>query len=72
MTVADRLNDDRVLLTKWVRRLTNWNGRQAPLAAVDKKSLPLLEQKLAEQKTPVGSLGRDEPRASSPSSASPT
>ena len=28
MTVADVLHDNRVLLTKWVRRLINWNMRQ--------------------------------------------
>ena len=26
-----RLGDDRVLIAKWIRRLTNWNGRQAPM-----------------------------------------
>ena len=30
ITVAERLNDDRVIIGKWVRRLTNWNSRQAP------------------------------------------
>jgi superfamily II DNA/RNA helicase len=53
MTVADRLANDRVVLAKWVRRLTNWNGRQAPLAVWNEKIVPLLEQKLAQQKTPV-------------------
>src|SRR5258708_1521252 len=32
LTVADRLGDDRVILAKWIRRLTNWNGPQVPLA----------------------------------------
>lgn len=53
ITVADKLNDDRVVLTKWVRRLTGWNGRQAPRALWDEKIAPLLEQKLAQQKTSV-------------------
>jgi superfamily II DNA/RNA helicase len=52
-TVADLLNDDRVYLAKWVRRLTNWNGRQTPRALWENKVVPLLEQKLAEQKTPL-------------------
>jgi superfamily II DNA/RNA helicase len=52
-TVADRIANDRVVLAKWVRRLTNWNGRQAPLAVWNEKIVPLLEQKLAQQKTPV-------------------
>ena len=52
-TVADRLGDDRVIIAKWVRRLTNWNGRQAPLAVWKEKIAPLVEAKLAHQKTPV-------------------
>ena len=53
MTVADKLGDDRVILAKWIRRLTNWNSRQAPLSLWNEKILPLVEKKLAEQKTPV-------------------
>jgi superfamily II DNA/RNA helicase len=56
MTVADRLGHNRVILAKWVRRLTNWNGRQAPLALWDQKIVPLLEHKLAGQQTPVVSF----------------
>jgi hypothetical protein len=52
-TVADILHDGRVFLTKWVRRLTNWNGRQTPRDVWETKVVPLLEQKLAEQKTPL-------------------
>jgi superfamily II DNA/RNA helicase len=52
-TVADRIANERVVLAKWVRRLTNWNGRQAPLTVWKEKIVPLLEQKLAQQKTPV-------------------
>ena len=53
LTVADRLADDRVVIAKWVRRLTDWNGRQAPLAVWTEKIVPILEAKLAHQKTPV-------------------
>jgi hypothetical protein len=53
VTVADLLNDDRVIIAKWVRRLTDWNGRQAALAIWKEKIAPLLEKKLAHQKTPV-------------------
>jgi len=53
ITVAERLNNDRVIITKWVRRLTNWGGRQAPMALWKEKIAPLVEKKLAEQKTPV-------------------
>jgi len=56
LTVADRLGHDRVFLAKWIRRLTNWNGRQAPLAVWQEKIVPLVEQRLAQQKTPVVSF----------------
>jgi superfamily II DNA/RNA helicase len=53
LTVADRLGQDRVLLAKWIRRLTNWNGRQVPLAIWEDKIVPLVREKLANQKTPI-------------------
>ena len=52
-TVADRLTGDRVLIAKWVRRMTNWNGRQAPFAVWEESIAPLVAEKLAQQKTPV-------------------
>ena len=53
ITVAEKLNDDRVVITKWVRKLTNWNGRQAPLAMWQERIVPLVEKRLALQKLPV-------------------
>jgi superfamily II DNA/RNA helicase len=53
ITVADHLGHDRVIIAKWIRRLTNWNGRQAPLSIWKDKIVPLVEQRLAQQKTPV-------------------
>ena len=53
ITVAELLNNERVLLVKWIRRLTHWNGRQAPLSVWKDKIVPLVEQKLAHLKTPV-------------------
>jgi superfamily II DNA/RNA helicase len=53
ITVADLLNENRVLLVKWIRRLTNWNGRQAARALWDEKIAPLVERKLAQQKIPL-------------------
>ena len=44
LTVAERINNDRVVIAKWVRRLTNWNGRQAPNAIWEEKIVPLLQQ----------------------------
>lgn len=62
VTVADVLNEERVLLNKWVRRLINWNGRQVAGALWEQKVLRLLEQKLAQQKTPVVRVVREEQR----------
>ena len=53
ITVADRLNQNRVMLAKWVRRLVDWNGRQASIGLLTEKIVPLLEEKLAMQRTPV-------------------
>ena len=53
VTVAERLDGDRVMIAKWVRRLTNWNGRQAPYALWQEKIQPLLEHRLTQQHTPV-------------------
>ena len=52
-TVADILNADRVIIAKWVRRMTNWNGRQAEMSVWQEKIVPVLEHKLAGLKTPV-------------------
>jgi superfamily II DNA/RNA helicase len=62
VTVADRLNDDRVLLAKWIRRLTNWSGRQAPLTVWNEKILPLVREKLAQQRTPVAKFVNEQQR----------
>ena len=56
VTVADRLRDDRVVIAKWVRRLTNWNGRQASLTVWQEKIWPRLETRLAQRQTPVARL----------------
>jgi hypothetical protein len=53
LTVAEKLNDHTVIIAKWIRRLTNWSGRQAPVAVWQDKIVPLVVGKLAHQKTPV-------------------
>src|SRR5437868_6202280 len=53
ITVAELLKDDRVIIAKWIRRLTNWSGRQASLQLWEQKITPLVEKKLAMQKTPT-------------------
>jgi superfamily II DNA/RNA helicase len=52
-TVAEVLNDDKILLGKWVRRLTRWDNRQVPRSLWQEKVMPLIEQRLAQLKTPV-------------------
>jgi len=51
LTVAERLSGERVIIAKWIRRLTNWNGRQTPLSVWREKIAPLVEQGLARQNT---------------------
>ncbi len=53
MTVADILNDGRIMIAKWIRRLTNWKGRQTTMEDWNSKIVPLVEAGLAGQKTPV-------------------
>ena len=53
LTVADVVADDRVRLAKWVRKLTRWQGRQTPRVTWETKVVPVLTQRLADQKTPV-------------------
>jgi hypothetical protein len=53
VTVADRLHDGRLIITKWIRRMINWTSRQAPEEIWDSKLVPLIERKMAEAKTPV-------------------
>ena len=54
LTVADKLNGDRVQLAKWVKKLTNWSLREVPQKVWDESVAPLLAQKLEKtQHTPV-------------------
>lgn len=54
LTVADKLNGGRVLLAKWVRKLTNWSFREVPEKVWEESVAPLLAEKLARhQHTPV-------------------
>ncbi|HJO53315.1 MAG TPA: DEAD/DEAH box helicase, partial [Verrucomicrobiota bacterium] len=58
--VADQLNNERLDLAKWVRRLTGWRMRVVPLALWQKKIQPLLEEKLAANQTPVEQFRRED------------
>jgi hypothetical protein len=53
LTVAEIPADGRVLLAKWVRRLTNWHGRTASLAEWHEKIQARVADGLARQGTPV-------------------
>jgi superfamily II DNA/RNA helicase len=53
VTVADRLHDGRLIITKWIRRMINWTSRQAPEDIWESKLVPLIERKMAEARTPV-------------------
>ena len=53
LTLADKIGHDRVVLAKWLRRMTNWNGRQAALSVWHSKIAPLAEHALSKQRTPV-------------------
>ncbi|HEX7859143.1 MAG TPA: DEAD/DEAH box helicase [Verrucomicrobiae bacterium] len=53
VTVADRLHDGRLIITKWIRRMIHWTSRQAPEDIWETKIGPLIEKKMAEEKTPV-------------------
>ncbi len=53
VTVADRLHDGRLIITKWIRRMINWTNRQAPEEIWETTLVPLIERKMAEARTPV-------------------
>lgn len=53
VTVADRLHDGRLIITKWIRRMIDWTSRQAPEEIWESKVAPLIEKKMAEAGTPV-------------------
>lgn len=53
LKVAERLGEEEVLLAKWVRRLTRWNGRQLPLSQWRDKIVPQIELHLARQGFPL-------------------
>ncbi|MBI3869107.1 MAG: DEAD/DEAH box helicase [Verrucomicrobia bacterium] len=53
LTVADVLADGRVVLTKWTRRLTGWNRREASMLVWDQEVVPILARELAAKKLPL-------------------
>jgi hypothetical protein len=53
MIVADRLSDGRLVLAKWVRRLTRWHGREVGTEVFTADLRPALEKQLQLQRLPV-------------------
>jgi hypothetical protein len=53
ITVADKIHDGRIVLAKWIRRLTNWKGRATNGELWDTHLAPLIGRKLAKQDLPV-------------------
>jgi hypothetical protein len=58
--VAERAGHDRVILVKWVRRLTNWHGREATLVQWNEKIAPIFSKRMTERHTPVVRFEDDE------------
>lgn len=56
MTVADILKQGQILIAKWVRRLTNWNGRALDPRVWEEEVVPLLRAKLDALNTPIAAL----------------
>ncbi len=50
---GDLHGDDTVILSKWVRRLTNWNGREASLKAWRNLVVPILRRELEAEGLPL-------------------
>jgi hypothetical protein len=53
MIVADRMTDGRLILAKWVRRLTQWHGREVSHDVFIENLKPALEKHLLQQRLPV-------------------
>ena len=53
MIVADRMADGRLILAKWVRRLTQWHGREVSPDVFSENLKPALEKLLQQQRLPV-------------------
>jgi len=52
MTVGDKLGNGQIVLAKWIRRLTNWNGRQVERRVWDEQVVPLIERELLRMRLP--------------------
>lgn len=62
ITVADKVQDGKLIIAKWVRRLTDWRGRQTDPAVWESHFVPLLTRKLSEQNTPLAGFTQNDRR----------
>lgn len=60
--LADILTGDRVVLVKWVRRLTDWHGRVASLAQWEHEIRPAVEEGMMRHRTPLVTVTRQQNR----------
>ncbi|MCC7376323.1 MAG: DEAD/DEAH box helicase [Verrucomicrobiales bacterium] len=60
--LADILTGERVVLVKWVRRLTDWHGRVASLAQWEHEIRPAVEAGMMRQRTPLVTVTRQQNR----------
>ncbi len=60
LKLADVLTGNRVVMVKWVRRLTDWRGREATMEQWEKEIRPRVESQLESEGTPVVSIRRRE------------
>ncbi|MBL9135883.1 MAG: DEAD/DEAH box helicase [Verrucomicrobiales bacterium] len=60
--LADILTGERVVLVKWVRRLTGWHGRVASLAQWEHEIRPAVEEGMMRHRTPLVAVTRQQNR----------
>lgn len=53
LKVAERFGEEEVQMGRWIRRLTNWNGRDTRLPVWRERVVPLIEREFGKQRLPV-------------------
>ena len=49
LAVADRMHNGKIILTKWVRRLTGWRGRQVSDGQWQQRIQPLIRKRMSQK-----------------------
>ncbi len=60
--LADVLTGERVVVVKWVRRMTDWKGRVATMEEWESELLPRIAEGLRTERTPVTKVFRQQNR----------